>query len=333
MGDKKFTNVLGISLQDLNTNDTIHSQQKSDVLKTFRSQLDLLKGAMKHYEVGVNYAIPPIIVIEALNCLQSLSKNIAGVTPLDAFEINKSLDNAVLQCKFIQERCELSHVPVDKKAPVVQNDEYKSFGEQKVDKNKKNDMAQQEKLDALFIQEVKQVPTALSTKDCVVYKVITVKNCGTLAFPSKTFIECRTAPETQKMAIPVIHPGREANTLAMLHLPIQAGEHTYTFGFVTENDDGTFTKFGQAFELRFSIMDDNEEDKWLEIQGELASKHHEYSKGLEYSEEVRMKARALKEVFPQYDIEELCVHTSNGLNKSIEQLINSYINLHSSIVS
>lgn len=336
------------AMKKFNVEPELEAKVHALVLKTFKTQIDLVAGAVRENIVKSQENVKPTTpegLIETLVYVQKLAQGVEGATNEQIQGINVALKQAIDQVKSIQDKkAQEKKPPVEEqKKPVEEQkkpvEEQKKPVEEKKPEPKPVENKPADTTDALsgeFLKEISQLPAELTEKDINLYKTIVIRNNGKETYPAKTFIECVSSKENARISVSQIHPGKEFTTVLIINSPGKPGKYTTTWAFMCEKPDGTLHEFGKRFDVHFEIIGGNTNHR--EIVSNHALSHIEKKPEpkptkpeVTYSQEIKEKAISIKEVFPQYNIDDICEYISKSPQKTLEELFNEYMSLHTSI--
>ena len=327
------------------------------VLKAFKNNLEVVAGAVRENILNArerNKPITSVMVVESLVYLQKLVQGIERASESQIQKLEQTLEEAINICKIIDQQ----EVPKHQQKPEVIEEQKKELekGENVQEKpiekaevgkneelkekeieptNKQAELEPKNDLDGELIREVDQVPNELKEKEKIpIYKTIMVKNTGRETYPPGVYLECVDHKEYNRSNLQQIEPGKESAVVLILESTGKPGIHTADWEFRVKLPDGTVTTFGKRFTVRFEVMGCNVQGNCLLKEGVLTfysldTKNEAKAEGKDiiYPQEIKEKAREVKEVFPQLNIDDICEYVSKNSKKSLEELFEYFMTL------
>lgn len=202
----------------------------------------------------------------------------------------------------------------EEEAPVQTKDE--TPGEKK----EEEETPQGNEFDAMLIKEISTIPEKIEAKDLTIYKTISVRNTGLRAWPKNSYIESEGEISGESCKLPSIEAGKEFSTVLIMKSPGKQGnfQSKWRFGYIDEK--GNNKNFGKEFTVEFKIGG-AEANLFAEVEQEKQEKQERFAP------EVMEKALAVQEIFPQANLDEICEYIEQEAEKTIEELVQDYMNL------
>jgi len=264
--------------------------------------------------------------------IEIFSELYKGLTEEERNKVNDSLaglPNKLLGCGPCNKICDK---PCGKPCEKVCNKSNEQQVEpiKEVKEEPKAEVPQPSKYDFAFLKEISTIPSKITAKDLVIYKTISIKNTGTKEWPKSTMMVPVSEVKGEKVKLLNISVGKEMSAILIINSPCKPGKYTSTWRICYTNEKGEMEFFGNPFSVEFEIAgseakpeEKKEEPKKEEPKKEEPKK--EESKTKEYPEKVLAKAKQMKEMFPDADVDKLCEIISSNADIPVEELIENYL--------
>jgi len=190
-----------------------------------------------------------------------------------------------------------------------------------------------------FIKEVSTIPSKASLRDIVIYKTIVIKNNGTQEWPKNSFLVSTCEIKGLKTRLYNLAPGKEMTAILTIENPGKGGKHDATWAVMFVDEQGKenlSNSFTLSFEVQQPEVKASEETPGndvplpsLELKKAISSKKEEDPKKSDskkaFSSEVIAKAKQLKEVFPEMDLNKLLDIVAIEPELAIEDFIDNIL--------
>lgn len=215
--------------------------------------------------------------------------------------------------KYVEEeKVEQKSAPVEKTESVIQVPE---------------PIKQESPFSATFVKELSTIPSRISRSDKAIYKTISLKNTGKVEWPSNAFLRNVGGVKGQDVKLLTLAPGKDFSCIVILEGPIQAGETVSTWRPAYFDAQSQLQFIGEEFNLPIAISDSELTQsvvKNVEIKKE-EPKSEEKKLLKVYKQDVQDKAKQIKEIFPEADLNNLLEFISNSPNLTIDELVMNYM--------
>jgi len=214
-----------------------------------------------------------------------------------------------------------------KKAKATNNNVFGDFAEKIMNKISPQEITPL--MNFQFMNEISTIPAKISCKDMVIYKTIVLKNTGTVDWPKNTLLTQVEGVKGQSCRLGNISAGKIVNAILIMDGPQKQGKFTSTWRLSYINDKKENTFFGENFTVNFEIEADKpkvtEQPKVEEKPKVEIKKVEETPAPVDYDDKIVLKAKQMKEVFPEADTKMLLEFISTNPEMSIEELFETYL--------
>ena len=188
-------------------------------------------------------------------------------------------------------------------------------------------------LDVTFVREICTIPTKITVNEKSVYKTIVIKNTGRVEWPSTSRIVNISGASGQDVKLIPLASGKEFSCILNIECPKEAKEYVSGWRLIYTDKKNEVQNIGEPFVVSFAVVQAEifiADVPLVESQimkKEAASKvsKPEVPKKKAYPSDVMNKARTIKEIFPEADIDGLCEFISKTPKLSIDELIENYM--------
>lgn len=329
---EKVANGAELSASGLKFDPELEAKVNALVLMALKNNIGIVAGAVRENILESREVAKPVssaALIDSLVYIQKLAQGVEGATAEQINKLDQAIKTAVENCRNI---LQVKPQAEPKKEEIKKEEPKKE--EPKIEP-KKEEPKVQLLLDAQFVKEVSQLPVEAKETDITLYKTVVIKNTGKEKFPPKTFIQCLNSNENSKIALPDLQPGKECTTVLLISSTNKVGKHVSRWGFKNEQADGKIIDFGKEFSVEYEIVGAKGEGKIAQFSmsfNEFLDKKPPVEEPKEYPKEVKEKAIQIKEVFPQYNIDDICEYILKAPEKTMDELFNDYMMIHNSIL-
>jgi len=178
-----------------------------------------------------------------------------------------------------------------------------------------------------FVKEVSTIPSKITEKDLVVYKTISIKNNGNTEWPKSLTLSSNSEIKGQTTKLMTLAAGKEMSAILIIDSPRKPGKYTSTWVASYLSDSGEKVVLGEPITLNFEIEEPKKEETPKEEpkkeEPKEEPKKEEPKK--ERSEQAKVLAAQMMEIFPGANKEVIFEFIENAPNATLEELIDSFL--------
>jgi len=187
-------------------------------------------------------------------------------------------------------------------------------------------------LNVTFIREICTIPAKITVNEKSIYKTIVIKNTGKVEWPSTTKIVNIAGAAGQDVKLLPLAPGKEFSCILVIDVPSEVKDYVSEWRLIYTDDKNEVQHIGEPFSVSFTVVQPEifiasiplVESQIIKKEVPVEAPKKVAPKKV-FSADVQKKARTIKEIFPEADIDNLYEFISKTPKLSVEELLENYM--------
>jgi len=221
---------------------------------------------------------------------------------------------------FVEKTFGKQEEKIEKPVEEVKVEEIKPVAEVKAEEPKV-EIKETSPYNLAFVKEICSIPSKITVNDKAIYKTISIKNTGKVEWPSSAIIKNIAGVKGQDTKVVSLAAGKDFSCILIIENPAEAGEYISAWRLAYYDEKNNLQYAGEPFDVSFKVV----APEISKVSGEKKVEKKEEKPKKIYNHEVTKKAKQLKEIFPEINVEEACEFILISPDLSFDQLVDNYL--------
>lgn len=186
-------------------------------------------------------------------------------------------------------------------------------------------------LNCAFVREICTIPAKITVNEKSIYKTVVIKNTGRVEWPSTTKIVNIAGAAGQDVKLLPLAAGKEFSCILVIEVPAEVKDYVSEWRLIYTDEKNETQNIGEPFSVAFTVIQPEifianiplVESQILKKEVPVEAPKVQPKKS--YPKDVQTKAKTIKEIFPEANIDDLHEFISKTPKLSIEELLENYM--------